>query len=52
MAEYFISISNHSESGFFVKGIDELKYRLENLDLNRVPTILLGVTFALLDLAE
>ena len=52
MAEYFISISNHSESGFFVKGIDELKYRLENLDLNRVPTILLGVTFALMDLAE
>lgn len=52
MAEYFISISEHNESGFFIKGIDELKYRLDTLELNGIPTILLGVTFALLDLTE
>ena len=52
MAEYFISISEHDESGFFIKGIDELKYRLDTLELNGIPTILLGVTFALLDLTE
>ncbi len=52
MAEYFISISEHDESGFFIKGLDELKYRLDILELNGIPTILLGVTFALLDLTE
>ena len=52
MAEYFISISEHDESGFFIKGIDELKYRLDTLELNGIPTILLGVTFALVDLTE
>ena len=52
MAEYFISISEHDESGFFIKGIDELKYRLDTLELNGLPSILLGVTFALLDLTE
>jgi len=52
MAEHFVAKSPAEESGFFLKGLDELRYRLETLELNGVPTILLGVTFALLDWAE
>ena len=52
MAEHFVATSPAEESGFFLKGLDELRYRLETLELNGVPTILLGVTFALLDWAE
>ena len=52
MADHFISLSQYEESGFFLKGIDEFKYRLDKLELNGIPTILLGVSFALLDLTE
>ena len=52
MADHFVKQSPADESGFFLKGLDELRYRLDTLELNRVPTILLGVTFALLDWAE
>lgn len=52
MAEHFVKQSPAEESGFFLKGLDELRYRLETLELNGVPTVILGVTFALLDWAE
>ena len=52
MAEHFVKQSPVEESGFFLHGLDELRYRLETLELNGVPTIILGVTFALLDWAE
>lgn len=52
MAQHFVQQSPAGESGFFLKGLDELRFRLENLEANGVPTVLLGVTFALLDWAE
>jgi len=52
MAQHFVQQSPASESGFFLKGLDELRFRLETLEANGVPTVLLGVTFALLDWAE
>lgn len=52
MAQHFVQQSPAGESGFFLKGLDELRFRLETLEANGVPTVLLGVTFALLDWAE
>jgi len=52
MAQHFVQQSPAGESGFFLKGLDELRFRLETLEANRVPTVILGVTFALLDWAE
>lgn len=52
MADHFIQQSPVEESGFFLKGFEELRYRLETLELNGVPTVLLGVTYGLLDFAE
>ena len=52
MAQHFVQQSPASESGFFLKGLDELRFRLETLEANGVPTVILGVTFALLDWAE
>lgn len=52
MAQHFVQQSPASESGFFLKGLDELRFRLETLEANGVPTVVLGVTFALLDWAE
>ncbi|MDE0790640.1 MAG: acyl transferase [Flavobacteriales bacterium] len=52
MASHFIEASVAEESGFFLKGFDELKYRIDQLELNGTPTILLGVSFALMDFAE
>jgi hypothetical protein len=52
MAQHFVQQSPAGESGFFLKGLDELRFRLETLEANGVPTVILGVTFALLDWAE
>ncbi|MDX1943165.1 MAG: acyl transferase [Saprospiraceae bacterium] len=52
MADYFIRSSNHAESGFFLYNTDELVKLLKVVKQYQTPTILLGVTFALLDLAE
>ena len=52
MAQHFVQQSPADESGFFLKGLDELRFRLETLEANGVPTVILGVTFALLDWAE
>lgn len=51
MANHFIAESNSAESGFFLKDLDRLASRLETLRGDR-KILLLGVSFALLDLAE
>ncbi len=51
MANHFIAESKSDESGFFLRDLDRLASKLEQLrDDRRI--LLLGVSFALLDLAE
>ncbi len=49
MANKMIAMSNHSESGFYLYNYAELAHKLSELELKGQPTLLLGVTFALLD---
>lgn len=52
MAEKLIRQSRYDSSGFYLHAGEELQARLEENQARRIPTVLLGVTFALLDLAE
>lgn len=52
MANAFIAASAHPESGFYLNELDELADTLERLDKSGTKVLLLGVTFALLDMAE
>jgi phenylacetate-coenzyme A ligase PaaK-like adenylate-forming protein len=52
MADHFIRESNSEHSGFYLYNQDELLEKIEKLAANRRKILLLGVTFALLDLAE
>lgn len=52
MADYFIRQSNYEQSGFFLYNFSELIKTLKDCTKNQIPTLLLGVSFALLDLAE
>lgn len=52
MAEDLIKSSNHPESGFYLHNYDELIEKLTALDKSGQNVILLGVTYALLDLIE
>lgn len=52
MAECFIKQSRYPGSGFFLNNVDELAARLIEHQNKKIPTILLGVSFALLDMAE
>lgn len=49
MADRLIRLSGHPSSGFFLDDFEGLSRLLSELSQNRTPTILLGVTFALLD---
>jgi len=51
MADDFIRLSQH-QSGFFLYDHEALLERLDWCQKNNIPTLLLGVSFALLDLAE
>jgi phenylacetate-coenzyme A ligase PaaK-like adenylate-forming protein len=51
MAEHFISLSTYPQSGFFLKNTGELVKVLGELQAAGIPLLLLGVSFALLDLA-
>lgn len=51
MADHFIQRSQYSQSGFFLNNMDELATLLQNQPKSN-PVLLLGVSFALLDLAE
>jgi hypothetical protein len=44
--------TGHTSSGFYLQGHDKLFATLKNLEKERQKTILIGVTFALLDFAE
>jgi hypothetical protein len=52
MADDLIKKSKHSDSGFYLNNYDELISKLKALELKNQKTILLGVTYALLDLIE
>lgn len=52
MVNDLISLSNHQKSGYFLDNHDLLKQTLEELKASETPTILIGVTYALLDFAE
>jgi hypothetical protein len=52
MANAFVQASQYKESGFFLKADEKLAGILSSLQQKQIPTILLGVTFALLDFAE
>lgn len=52
MANKLIRLSKYSQSGFFLDNKDQLINVLAELKKENHPTILLGVTFALLDLAQ
>ena len=52
MADELIKQSPHLDSGFFLNDYDHLYEKLAHLQKISQPTILLGVSFALLDFAE
>lgn len=52
MAQHLIEQSQHPMSGFYLNQLGELSNVLSHLEGAKQPTILLGVSFALLDLAE
>lgn len=52
MADKLISQSNHPASGFYLNEFEKLQTVLSALESKKQKTLLIGVTFALLDLAE
>ena len=52
MVEDFIARSKHVESGFYLDNLEELTKMLIKLDKSGQKTLLIGVSFALLDLIE
>ncbi|CAM1352431.1 LuxE/PaaK family acyltransferase [Tenacibaculum crassostreae] len=52
MVDDLIKKSNHPESGFYLNNIDELAKKLIDLDNQNKKVLLIGVSFALLDLIE
>lgn len=52
MANDLIIASKHPESGFYLNNLDELSETLRNLENKGQKTLLIGVSFALLDLIE
>ena len=52
MVDDLIGKSKNSESGFYLNNLDELAKKLINLDKNGQKVLLIGVSFALLDLIE
>jgi len=52
MVEDLIARSNNSDSGFFLYNHDELYLQLKKQQKNKKPTLLIGVTYALLDFIE
>ncbi|WP_417784945.1 acyl transferase [Tenacibaculum sp.] len=52
MVDDLIKLSKHPESGFYLNNLDELAQKLTYLDSQRKKVLLIGVSFALLDLVE
>lgn len=51
MMDDLIKKTGHPKSGFYLHDLDALQETLQALEKNKQPTLLLGVTFALLDFA-
>jgi hypothetical protein len=52
MVDHFIGQSQYSQSGFYLYNHAELAKMLETNEEQGIPTLLIGVTFGLLDFAE
>ena len=52
MVDALIHVSNHPKSGFYLDNLHELKNQLKALQARGEKVLLIGVSFALLDLAE
>ena len=52
MVEKLIQLSEHPQSGFYLNEYEQLFILLNELEKRRQKTLLIGVTFALLDFAE
>src|SRR4030095_3334013 len=52
MVDSFIKQSQHAQSGFYLYDLDKLKETLLSLESANQKTLLIGVTYALLDFAE
>lgn len=52
MAKSLIEKSGHPASGFFLDDYEKLKTTIDQLKTDKVPFVLLGVSFALLEFAE
>jgi len=52
MANTLIKRSGHTLSGFYLNNLQELKQTIVQLEAQQTKTLLIGVSFALLDLAE
>jgi hypothetical protein len=52
MVDDLIKQSNHEKSGFYLNDFHSLNNTLEQLEASQQKTLLIGVTFALLDFAE
>lgn len=52
MANHLIKDSSHSDSGFYINNYQDLIQKIEQLKTKQQPTILIGVSYALLNLAE
>lgn len=52
MVDDLINTSEHPSSGFYLHDLKALHQKLLELEASQTPTLLIGVSFALLDLAE
>lgn len=52
MVDDFIDLSNYNQSGFFLNNLDKLFETLSYNKQHLIPTLLIGVSFALLDFVE
>ncbi len=52
MAQELINVSSYKQSGFYLYDFQDLYNQLLENEKQKIPTILFGVTFALLDFAE
>jgi hypothetical protein len=52
MVDKLVQLSEHPQSGFYLNEFEQLSVVLQELEKRKQPTLLIGVTFALLDFAE
>ena len=52
MVEEFIKVSKYPESGFYLDDLAKISTQLAKNQAAKIPTLLIGVSFALLDLVE